>query len=289
MNTLAKPVPDRFRATSPHRLDPVWWLGEISRRQPVLAGAGILVGLAIVPMAFSAAIDPRLFNGIDVWIKPIKFALAVLIYMLTVAFFTGWISKEHREARWFKAAVWIISASGLLEIVYISFQASLDQASHFNHSDALHAALYAVMGTGATLLVSFSALAGVLIQRNRSLDVAPAIRDSVIIGLILTFVLTLIVAGTLGASSSHWIGGVHTDAGGMVLTGWSRDGGDLRVAHLFATHAMHFIPLFGVLSAYVLGAGNRRSVWLFSVAYTGFVGFLYLQALAGQPFLAFIK
>jgi hypothetical protein len=74
----------------------------------------------------------------------------------------------------------------------------------------------------------------------------------------------------------------------MALTGWSRDGGDLRVAHLFATHAMHFIPLFGVASVYIFGSGARWPVWLFSAAYTGFVAFLYFQALAGQPFLPMV-
>jgi hypothetical protein len=132
-------------------------------------------------------------------------------------------------------------------------------------------------------------LLALLVQRNRALSVVPAIRDSVVIGLALTFVLTMIVAGTLSAWGSHWIGGVHSDAGGMTLTGWSRDGGDLRVAHLFATHAMHFIPIFDVASAYIFGAGNRRPIWLFSALFTGFVVFLYSQALAGQPFLPFIK
>ncbi len=52
---------------------------------------------------------------------------------------------------------------------------------------------------------------------------------------------------------------------------------------------MHFIPIFGVASAYIFGAGNRRPVWLFSALFMGFVVFLYFQALAGQPFLPFIK
>ena len=52
---------------------------------------------------------------------------------------------------------------------------------------------------------------------------------------------------------------------------------------------MYFIPLFGVVSAYVFGAGDRRPVWMFSAVYTAFVAFLYFQALAGHPFLPFIK
>ena len=289
MNTLAKSLPVPVYAPPALRLDPVWWLGELGRREPVLAGTGILIGLAAISMALAGVLDPRLFNGIDVWIKPVKFATAIFLYMLTLAFFAGWVSRKDRQKWWFSAAVWIVAAAALFEIVYISYQASLAQASHYNRADMLHIALYAMMGVGATLMVAFSGLLALLIQRNRALSVVPAIRDSVVIGLALTFVLTMIVAGTLSAWGSHWIGGVHSDAGGMTLTGWSRDGGDLRVAHLFATHAMHFIPIFGVASAYIFGVGNRRPIWLFSALFTGFVVFLYFQALAGQPFLPFIK
>ncbi len=289
MNTLAKSLPVPVYTPPALRLDPVWWLGELGRREPVLAGTGILIGLAAIPMALAGVLDPRVFNGIDVWIKPVKFATAIFLYMLTLAFFAGWVNRKDRQKWWFKAAVWTVAAAALFEIVYISYQASLAEASHYNRTDVLHIVLYALMGVGATLMVAFSGLLAFLVQRNRALNVAPAIRDSAVIGLGLTFVLTLIVAGTLSAWGSHWIGGVHSDAGGMILTGWSRDGGDLRVAHLFATHAMHFIPIFGVASAYIFGAGNRRPVWVFSALFTSFIAFLYFQALAGQPFLPFIK
>lgn len=289
MNTLAKSLPVPVYTPPALRLDPVWWLGELGRREPVLAGTGILIGLAAIPMALAGVLDPRVFNGIDVWIKPVKFATAIFLYMLTLAFFAGWVNRKDRQKWWFKAAVWTVAAAALFEIVYISYQASLAEASHYNRTDVLHIVLYALMGVGATLMVAFSGLLAFLVQRNRALNVAPAIRDSVVIGLALTFVLTMIVAGTLSAWGSHWIGGVHSDAGGMILTGWSRDGGDLRVAHLFATHAMHFIPIFGVASAYIFGAGNRRPVWVFSALFTSFIAFLYFQALAGQPFLPFIK
>lgn len=288
MNPHTKFLPVAVYTPAATRVDPVWWLGELGRRQPVLTGTAILIGLAVVPMGLAGAVDPRLFNGIDVWIKPVKFGTAIVLYMLTLAFFTGWVSGKDRRKWWFNAAVRIVAAAALFEILYISFQASLAQASHYNRADMLHIALYAVMGMGATLMVAFSGLLALLVRRNRTLNVAPAIRDSVVIGLMLTFALTMIVAGTLSAWGSHWIGGVHSDAGGMILTGWSRDGGDLRVAHLFATHAMHFIPIFGVASAYIFGPGNRLPVWLFSVLFTGFVAFLYFQALAGQPFLPFI-
>jgi hypothetical protein len=86
-------------AVTASSLGPVRWLGEIGRRQPVLAGAGVLVAIAIAPMALAGGIDGRLFNGIDVWIKPIKFAVAVTIYMFTLAFFAGWVGDTDRSSR----------------------------------------------------------------------------------------------------------------------------------------------------------------------------------------------
>ena len=95
MSTDANTLPVPAVGTSTRlRFDPAWWLGELGARQPVLAGAGILIGLAVIPMGFASGLDPRLFNGIDVWIKPIKFATAVFIYLLTLAFFTGWASRK---------------------------------------------------------------------------------------------------------------------------------------------------------------------------------------------------
>lgn len=51
---------------------------------------------------------------------------------------------------------------------------------------------------------------------------------------------------------------------------------------------MHFIPVFGVISAYLLGGEKRWPVWLFAFCFTGFVLFLFMQALAGRPFLPWI-
>ncbi len=43
-----------------------------------------LIGFAVCLVL--AAIDPRLFNGVSVWIKPAKFFLSLAVHMLTVMF-----------------------------------------------------------------------------------------------------------------------------------------------------------------------------------------------------------
>ena len=141
------------------------------------------------------------------------------------------------------------------------------------------------MGLGAVLLTSATSVYAFQIARNPSTGLAPALKDAIVIGLALVLPLTLVTAGTMSALGGHFVGGSGSDAGGLPLMGWSRDGGDLRVAHFFATHAMHFIPAFGLVSAAVFGPANRVPIWLFAAAFVAFVGFLFVQALMGQPFL----
>lgn len=87
---------------------------------------------------------------------------------------------------------------------------------------------------------------------------------------------------------SHHMGGSAPDAGGLWLMGWSRDGGDLRVAHFFATHALHFVPALALVSTTVFG---RSALWparLGALLFVAFVVYCFVEALVGQPFLGFI-
>ena len=47
------------------------------------------------------ALDPRLFQGDDIWLKPVKFQIALTIYFLTLAFFARWLPAGMTAgARW---------------------------------------------------------------------------------------------------------------------------------------------------------------------------------------------
>ena len=104
------------------------------------------------------------------------------------------------------------------------------------------------MGVFAVILTSMSLAYGVLIARSDRAPRDPALRLGLVLGLVLTFALTMVFAGTLSQNGSHFVGGSGSDAGGLPLMGWARDGGDLRVAHFFGTHALHAIPLAGFLA-----------------------------------------
>jgi hypothetical protein len=60
----------------------------------------------------------------------------------------------------------------------------------------------------------------------------------------------------------------------------------LRVAHFFATHAMHVVPLFGLLIAPLpQKRAGKAAVVGFAAFYAAFVLYAFGEALAGKPFL----
>ena len=83
---------------------------------------------------------------------------------------------------------------------------------------------------------------------------------------------------------SERLGGVQSDADGMLIFGWVRSGGDLHVPHFFATQLMQIIPVTGLI-ADRFSQRPRLVVVIASIIGVGMVAFTFLQALRGQPFI----
>jgi hypothetical protein len=257
---------------------------ELRASEPRFFAIAILMLAAMAPTAFASTVDAREFLGIDVWIKPFKFELALAVYTLTLAFFARFLPKGMTSRRWYRIYATAVVSAIAAEMIWIGGAATLGTSSHFNQTP-LGMIVYPLMGLGAVILTSASSVYAFQIARNPSSGLAPALSHSIVIGLALVLPLTLVTAGTMSALGGHFVGGSGSDAAGLPLMGWSRDGGDLRVAHFFATHAMHFIPAFGLVSAALFGPANRVPVRLFAAAFVAFVGVLFVQALMGEPFL----
>ena len=244
---------------------------------PAFTGLALFLTLAMAPLLTAMALDDRLFQGESVWLKPLKFHLALVIYLITLAFYARFMPPTGRLWRAFVAAVCL---AVLGEILWIGGAAANQTASHFNITNPVMSTLYGLMGLFAVLLTSASLVMGLAIARNPV--VAPTLRLSLALGLITTFVLTVIVAGYMSSNLSHFIG---TSTRTLPLMGWSRDAGDLRVAHFFATHALHAVPLIGLAASRLSPTQGRTTVIAATLAYTAFTLALFAQALAGQPFL----
>lgn len=231
-----------------------------------------------------ALFDDRTFNGVSVWSKPFKFALSIAVYFATLAWFAPLLPNGYlqaRRGRWLTAIpVWCAA----FEMVYILLQASRGEASHFNFTNPLYAALYSLMGFGAILMVSICLWMGIVILRSRGAANPYAL--AVGLGLVATFILGGGSGGYMGNHMSHWVGGTPSDANGLWPMNWSRDGGDLRVAHFFGMHAMQVLPVIGAVLTRI--ASRRFGIAVVVGAaclYAAGTVFTFVQALQGVPFI----
>jgi hypothetical protein len=284
MSNVASPaVSKRASLTSP-----VFEAYERGRqRQPLLWGMAAVMALLMAPTLVAYGLDSRTVNGIDVWTKPLKFEFSLVFFFGTLAWFWGYLPAERTRGRILNAYALASAALIFLEVAYMIIQSARGVASHFNQSTPLEAVLFALMGIAAVIFTLFPVALGVTLARSGHLDLAPAFRLSVILGLILTFVLGGVAALFIVGNGGHWVSAPHTDAGGFPVFGWTRQGGDLRVAHFLGIHAMQILPLAGWFIARARPNATGL-VWLAAAALSALTVYALIEALSGEPFLGSI-
>jgi hypothetical protein len=253
---------------------------------PAFTGLALFIALTALPLLAAAMIDSRLFLDAPVWQKPLQFHLALSTYIITLAFFARFLPQGMISRRW-RIYAGVVCFCILAELVWVGGAASYATASHFNVDDIVMGTIYGLMGVFAVILTSASGVMGVAIWRNPNTGLSPALHLSITLGLVGTFVLTLIAAGTLSSMSGHLVG-TPVSGAALPIFGWSREVGDLRVAHFFASHAMHVVPVVGVLATRLAPSSGRALVWACAAAYAALVGFAMLQAFQAQPFLPWL-
>ena len=253
-------------------------------RQPVWSRAALACLVLLAVCVVASFVDVRTLNGVSVWSKPFKFSLSLAVYFATLAWFAPLLPNGYLEARKGRLLTWIPVACAVFEMTYIVVQASRGQASHFNLTTPFYTAMYSLMGAGALSLVAVCLSMGVIILRSRGTRDPYAL--AVGLGLIATFVLGGGFGGYLSSQMGHWVGGTHSDANGLWLVHWSRDGGDLRVAHFFGMHAMQVLPVVGAsASRWLSRRGGVALVVAAAVVYALATTFTFVQAIEGVPFM----
>jgi len=259
------------------------WYDDLRLRQPVLAAFTFLMLAVMAPTLLAMALDARTFNGVNVWIKPFKFELSTAVHMATLALFWPYLDSRFRQGRVLRAAAWIIAAIFVFEVGYIAYRASLAEASHFNDTTPTAALLYAAMGVAIVVVMAITVWIGVQLLRSQEGGISPTLRLSIGLGLILGTLLGTASGVAMSQHYSHWVGGTASDAGGLPLFGWSRAGGDLRVAHFVGLHAMQGLPFIGWLTQ----RSSSGRVWVIAAAlvWVGLSAAVFIQAWQGKPFL----
>jgi len=244
-------------------------------------------------------VDPREVTGINLWLKPLKFAVSIAIYAVTLSWLIGQLRTMSRLGR-IAGTVSVIAL--LIEIVIIVGFAAAGDTSHFNVSTAFHTTMWSVMAISIVVVWSMSLLVGVALFRNALGDRARtlAIRSGVIIGLVgmgVAFFMTSPTGEQLanfeGIAGAHTVG--FADGGpGLPLLGWSTVAGDLRIPHFVGMHALQLVPLALIL----IEALSRRVpvlrseavrhglIAVVAISYLATLVLLTVQALRGQSIVS---
>lgn len=253
-----------LRSPTTPSLPPVWqaglaaWLREALARQRSLTLAALLIWAAMLPALLAWGLDERTVRDVNVWVKPLKFMASIGLFWLSTAWFIGLLPEAQRRHPVVRGLVAVALGSGLFEIAYITLQAALGQASHFNFSSPLHQLMYTLMGLGALAMTATQPVLAWRIARHGRADLDPLWREAVVAGLVLTFVLGAGVGGLLGSIQPP-------PGAGLPLVGWYLGGGDLRPAHFVGIHAQQLVPLVGALLA--ASTRSRRGLRLFVATY----------------------
>jgi len=219
-----------------------------------------LIMLACLLLTYAWSLnDHRFIREVGIWVKPMKFMASSALFALT----TVWVLKVvHSNVDQTYAYDWIVAllvATSLFEVVYISYQASQGSGSHYNVSDPFHAFMFGVMAIAAVGLTASQAwLAWEIWKEQKSADM-PVETLGVIIGLVLTFVLSTI--------SGFMLGGNQPPAGqGLPIVGWHLYK-DIRPAHFLGVHAQQLIPLWGLIAAKFMGSFGHIGLLAGSLLY----------------------
>ncbi|MBL9046050.1 MAG: hypothetical protein JNK34_01885 [Tabrizicola sp.] len=236
----------------------------------LLAQLTLLIALSALPLMAAQIMDPRLFQGDSIWLKPLKFHLALAVYTGTLAIYATLLPENAFAYRRARVYLGVVTTCIAAELLWITAAAAMGKASHFNVT-GIWGLLYPLMGAAAVTLTSLSLVMGLAFWPSR----AKPLHLSIAVGLILTFVLTVPIAGVMSQGSGHLVG-TPVSGARFPLMGWSREVGDLRLPHFLATHAMHAVPMAGL-------GGSRRAVWATAAGWSALTLWCFARALQGLP------
>ena len=248
-------------------------LDSVRNGNPWLWRTVLAMALGSVLMFVLQLVDARMINGVSVWDKPAKFFLSLAVQYGTVSWALNLLPLADRASRLVRWPLVLMLIAGWGEMAYMIFRAARGEASHFNTSSLGAALGYSLMGAGAVTLTVTAAIIGWFIWRRRGISIW---KEAAGLGLMVGALLGTIAGGYMSAKTSHWVGGVASDAGALAFFNWSVTGGDLRVAHFVGLHASQFVPLVAL-------SGDRRVVYAIAIAMTFLTMAIFVMSASGIP------
>ena len=233
-----------------------------------LTATGLLMLALLCGTLIGLWLDPRTISGAPAWLKPAKFSLSIAVYTLTFAWVFGFLGAWRRMRRF----VSLTTATVLImEFAIIALQTLVSTAVAVAlwRQSFDDPALGWALRLGMTISILGASTGGLMTAPTAAqLDAART-------------------NGRLTIAGAHTVGA--PDGGpGVPGTGWSREHGDIRVAHFVGLHALQALPLIALM-LYRRRCSDSVRVRLTQVTgggYGAFFALLLWQALRGQSVVA---
>jgi hypothetical protein len=259
---------------------------ELDATDPVLSRLGWALLLVVPVLAMLAMSVPAGSGAVNPWIKPIKFSMSFSTYASTVSL----LLLALRIPKWqLTLARRAIATSVAFEILSLATQA-WRSAYHISGQSLVDTSLAQM--TNSMVMVNTAIVCWMLALfcanrvRTDRIDwpMISAIRYSIMI-----FLAGNAIGGFMLARGSHTVG-IADGGPGLPFVNWSVIGGDLRIAHFIAIHAIQIVPLFAYILSQmspILPVKHRRiAAGALALAVSVAVGATFVQAALGHPLLS---
>lgn len=241
-----------------------WSTMSTASKTLVIYGGLMLASLVLT--YFGSLADTRTLRDVGIWVKPMKFMAASALFAWTTVWLVSIANTSVDRGQAYNWIAALIIATSLFEVIYITYQGSRGQASHYNDTDMFHIILFGVMAIAAVALTASQAWLAWEIWKEQSVTGLSVVTLSVVMGLLLTFALSTV--------SGFLLGGIQPPAGvGLPIVGWHLYR-DIRPSHFLGVHAQQFIPLLGLLVERF--RGSYETLGLITVTAVYLVAWMFL-------------
>ncbi len=246
----------------------------LRERNALLYWFGLICLVGFIVCLVLTQTTHRQVLGINAFVKPAKFFLSIWLFSWTMGWYSGYLTQKPQVVLY----SWVVIITMVIELVIITGQAAQGKLSHFNVSTPLDGILFSTMGVAITISTLWTGYIGLLFFGQHHTVTDPAYLWGIRLGILL-FVIFAFQGGLMGARLSHTVGAA--DGGlGLPALNWSRQNGDLRIAHFFGMHALQILPLLGYFLT------HRPSVIIgLSITYFLLTTLVLIQALYGRSLL----
>jgi hypothetical protein len=188
----------------------------------------------------------------------------------------GWLLYYLDNPKKIKRYTWLLIISMFFENGFIILQAIRGTTSHYNVNSLADGMIFNFMGIFIIIFTVTCVKICITFFRQEQFSIPVHYLWGIRLGL-LFFILFSLEGGMMLSLMKHTVGNPDGSPG-LPLVNWSKNYGDLRIAHFAGIHSLQVLPLLGFYAA-----KTKKQAILLSLVYFAFVAALFIQAINGIP------